>query len=56
MDLPNFAFCFTGTMSACVKLVEAAKGTVLECYTVIELAELKGRSKISAPVSVIVEA
>jgi len=39
-----------GTMQAAVQLVELAKATVVETIVAIELLDLKGRQRISAPV------
>lgn len=39
-----------GSLSAGIKLVEAVGGEVVECLVIMELVELKGRSKLNVPV------
>ncbi|GFR07383.1 adenine phosphoribosyltransferase [Trichonephila clavata] len=39
-----------GSMEASVKLIRSAGGVVEHCVSVMELSDLKGREKISAPV------
>ena len=45
-----------GTAQATCRLVEELKGDIVECFSVIELPELKGREKLEKwPVFSIVE-
>ena len=42
-------------MSAACQLVSEAGGTVVSCLVIIELAELKGRERVKAPLTALLE-
>jgi adenine phosphoribosyltransferase len=44
-------FSVVGTMKAACDLMEKVGANVIECLTVIELKDLKGRNKLSKPFS-----
>ena len=44
-----------GTMAAAVKLVQSCGAKVIECHVVVELDDLKGRDKVGAPVSTLIQ-
>ncbi len=41
----------SGTLNAACQLVNQLQGDILECLVVVELADLKGREKVPAKVS-----
>ena len=44
----------SGTLKAACQLVQKAGGEVLQCVVIFDLVELNGKSKVPAPVKVLI--